>query len=90
MDSNVVLSKKLGAETNTEKEHMKHIPYLSTVGSLMYLSMATWPDITFAVGHLRKYMSNPGQAHWTAAQRVICHLNGTWDIKLVLGGKKPV
>jgi len=69
---------------------MKQIPYLSAVGSLMYVSMATRPDITYAVSHLGKYSANPGQAHWTAAQRVICYLNGTCEQRLTLGGKQPV
>src|SRR5882724_5708604 len=69
---------------------MENIPYLSTVSSLMYTSMATCPDITYAVSHLGKYSANPSQAHCMAAQCVICYLNGTHDQRPVLGGKQPI
>jgi len=65
------------------------IPYLNSVRSLMYVSMAC-PEITNAVSHLEKYSVNPGQAHWMAAQCVICYLNGTHDQQLVLGGRQPI
>ena len=69
---------------------MEKIPYLSAVGSLMYASIATCPDITYAISHLGKYSANPGQAHWMAAQHVICYLNGTRERWLILGGKQPI
>ena len=36
--------------TDEEKAYMASIPYLSAVGSLMYLAVGTRPDISFAVG----------------------------------------
>ena len=71
-------------------EHMGKIPYLALVGSLMYTSMGTHPDITYAVGNLGKYSVNPGKAHWTAAQQVLRYLNGAQDLGLVLGGQQPI
>ena len=69
---------------------MMGIPYLAAIGSLMYASMGTRPDITFAVQHLSQFSSNPGMAHWTAAQRVIRYLNTTKVAKLTLGGRQPI
>src|SRR5882724_3908337 len=66
---------------------MKNIPYLHAIGSLMYTSIATWTDITYAMG---KYSVNPGQAHWTAAQHAIHYLPPTCDQNLILGGKQPI
>ena len=43
---------------------MKSVPYLSAVGSLMYLAVGTCPDIAFAVGALSRFNANPGRAHW--------------------------
>ena len=68
MDMSVILSKKLSPVCAEEQKRMKQIPYLSAVGSLMYASMATCPDITYAMSHLGKYSANHGQAHWMAAQ----------------------
>jgi len=56
----------------------------------MYACMTTHLDLTYAVSHLGKYSANPGQAHWTAAQQVICYLNGTHTQKLILGGRQPI
>ena len=43
---------------------MKNVRYSSTVGSLMYAQVCTWPDIAFVVGVLGRFMSNPGLIHY--------------------------
>jgi hypothetical protein len=68
--------------TAEDKEIMSQFPYKSLIGSLIYLSIATRPDISFAVGVLSRYASNPGKAHWNAAINVIRYLKGTQDIGL--------
>jgi len=75
----VVLSRKLSPVTEKEQDQMNWVPYLSLsmVGSLMYASMATCPEITYTVSHMGKYSENTSQAHWTVAQCVIHYLNGT-------------
>ncbi|RDX61241.1 hypothetical protein CR513_60547, partial [Mucuna pruriens] len=42
-------------------EHMKNIPYASSVGSLMYAQVCTILDITYVVGVLGRYKSNLGE-----------------------------
>ena len=51
------------AKNDFEHEHMKNIPYASTVGSLMYAQVCTKPNIAFVVGVLGRYQSNPGLDH---------------------------
>ena len=58
---------------------MDNIPYASLVGSLMYAQTCTRPDISFAVGMLGRYQSNPGLFHWRAAKKVLRYLQGTKD-----------
>jgi len=53
MDMSIVLSISLSPVSEKERHH--NIPYLSAIGSLMYASMATYLDITYAVSHLGKY-----------------------------------
>ena len=48
------------SKNDLEREQMKNIPYASIVGSLMYAQTCTRPDISFAVGMLGRYQSNPG------------------------------
>ncbi|XP_074283854.1 secreted RxLR effector protein 161-like [Silene latifolia] len=50
---------------------MEKIPYASVVGSLNYVQTCTRPDISFAVGMLGRYQSNPGMDHWKAAKKVL-------------------
>ena len=37
--------------------------YAEAVGTLMYIAIATRPDIAYAVGVLSRFSSNPGVAH---------------------------
>ncbi|PPR03037.1 hypothetical protein CVT24_012297 [Panaeolus cyanescens] len=60
--------------------------YREIIGSLMYLSVMTRPDITYAVSTLSQYLETPHTTHLIAAKRVIRYLKGTKALRLVLGG----
>lgn len=51
--------------------------YQSAVGTLLYLSSATRPDITYAVGNVAKFCSKPTKQHWIAVKRILRYLKGT-------------
>lgn len=57
--------------------------YQSAVGGLLYLSVATRPDITYAVSNVAKFSSNPTSKHWTAVKRIMRYLKGTTDLGIV-------
>ena len=61
---------------------MKAIPYAAALGSMMYAQVCTRPDISFAMGLLGRYQSNPGMEHWKALKKVMRYLQGTKDFKL--------
>ena len=56
--------------------------YSQIIGSLMYVASATRPDISFAVSKLSRYMSNLGDDHWHALERVLCYLKGTMSYEI--------
>ena len=62
--------------------------YSSIIGSLMYLSVCTRPDISQAVGVLARYMAQPTTMHWQAAKGVLRYLAGTADYGITFGGTK--
>ena len=66
---------------------MSRVPYASAVGSLMYAMVCTRPDIAHVVGVLSRFMSNPGEEHWTAVKRVFRYLRGTSDYGLCYQGR---
>ena len=51
--------------------------YSQIIGSLIYLASAKRPDISFAVSKLSQFMSNLGDNHWRALERVLRYLKGT-------------
>jgi hypothetical protein len=57
-------------------------PYVSAVGTLMYLAIATRPDIAHAIGVLCRFMSKLGPAHWKAAKHLFRYLRGSVDYRL--------
>jgi len=75
------VSVKLVKCDNTSK-NVDQVLYQSMVGSLLYIAMATRPDIAHAVGVVSKFNSNPTQAHLTAVKRIMRYLKGTTDIGL--------
>src|SRR5882762_419074 len=85
MGTNVRLSSDQRPKTTKEIVAMQNIPYCQAVGSLMYASLGTQPDITFAVTRLSKFLQNPGPAHWEAVHNILHYLKGTQDHWLVFG-----
>lgn len=82
MDPGTQLSREQCPSTDEETSEMKKIPYMNAVGALMYLAIASRPDIAFAVGKLARFNSNPGQIHWKAVKHLFRYLKGTIDLKL--------
>ena len=58
-------------------EYVEEKHYQSMVGSLLYLSMRTCPDITFAVSRAARFCSKPTTQHLTAVKRVLRYLRGS-------------
>ena len=64
-------------KTTEDEEALEQQSYQSLVGSLMYLSICTRPDLAYAVNTLARFSSKPNASHWTAAKRVLRYLRGT-------------
>jgi hypothetical protein len=72
------LPSKADCPTDPEQiAHMRKIPYREAIGGLMYLAVATRPDISFAVSILSRFLDRPGILHWEAVKRIMRYLIGT-------------
>jgi hypothetical protein len=72
-----------------EREEMSTIPYREAVGSIMYLAIATRPDLCYPVQMLSRALSNPGRAHWNAVKHVLRYIKGTLDYGITYDGNCP-
>ena len=85
IDPNAQISKVQSPADEKQHGDMRNVPYCEAMGSLMYATIGTRPDITFAVTLLSQYLKNPGHTHWEQAKRVIRYLKGTRDHELTFG-----
>lgn len=78
---------KLPTLPSDGEERIENNRYLSAIGSLDYLSVATRPDITYAVNYLARFSSTPCCQHWDAIEHLMRYLNTTGTKQLIL---KPI
>src|SRR5258708_23629621 len=52
----------------------------------MYVMLGTHPDIGFVITKLSQYLSNPGEEHWIAINRLLRYLNATKNYRLIYNG----
>jgi hypothetical protein len=80
MDPSAKLSKDNNPRTTADIGKMKNKPYHEAVGSLMYVSTGTQPNITYTVSQVCRFGQTPGFAYWEAVRRIFCYLKGTKDL----------
>ena len=73
----------MSPDTLEGQSEMKAIPYHELIGKLLYLAIATCPDIAYVVGVLCRFVENPGPPHWHTTKQVLRYLRGTTNMKLV-------
>ena len=48
-------------------------------------AVATWADVSYTVGLLGRFASNPSAGHWDGTKRLLQYLRGTTEKELCLG-----
>ena len=61
---------------------MKNVPHASTIISLIYTQVCMHLDITYVVGVLERYLSDPSQKHWVVVKRIMRYLQVTKNYML--------
>ena len=74
-------SKPVKTNEDSESNDIEQFP--SAVGSLLYLSTMTRPDITYAVSNVAQFCANPPKEHWIAVKRIMLYLVGTMCLGLL-------
>lgn len=74
------MESKLQIDPN--EEILTGIPYRELIGSLMYLSLGSRPDIAYAVSYLSQFLDKPTASAWKAGKRILKYLRETKDLKL--------
>jgi hypothetical protein len=67
----------MSPKTPEERGEMIGVPYREAVGTLLWLSLGTRPDICFAVSQVAKYNDCYGKEHWKAVKKIFRYLKKT-------------
>ncbi|CAA0811482.1 Uncharacterized mitochondrial protein AtMg00810, partial [Striga hermonthica] len=71
----------LNLEAN-KGQPVAQLEYSRIIGSLMYLTNCTQPDLAYPVNNLSRFTSNPNHEHWNALKRVLKYLKYTLEYGL--------
>lgn len=81
-DPNVILSKSMSPTTVKERAEVSKLPYREAVGTLLWLSLGTRPDISYKGFLVAKYNDCYGMEHWKAVKRIFRNIKGTLNLGL--------
>lgn len=71
------------------KKSLDH-PYREIVGSLMYIMLATRPDLCFPISYLSRFQDKWDETHWNILKYLLRYLKGSKDVSLIYNRKQTV
>ena len=80
------LSKTMHPTTSEKVQRMNRIPYISIIGSLMYVMLCTRLNIALVVSVTSRYQSNPSEEHLIAMKNIFKYLRRTKNLFLIFRG----
>ncbi|KAJ2913904.1 hypothetical protein MD484_g6523, partial [Candolleomyces efflorescens] len=90
MDKQINLDdpRHLGKSINEGELYSKpRFTFAVGTGTLMWLALATRPDIAFSLAKIAQYAADPKTQHWNALKRIFRYLKATKDLALTWGGE---
>jgi len=81
-----MVEKNCAWSTSDELDDEAATFYRNIVGALLFLSLASRPDIEYAVIRMTQHMKKPNAQAMQAAKRCLRYLKGTTDVGLVYSG----
>ena len=76
------------AETDLEREKASRLPYLQLIGSLLYLSTMTRPDIAYHMSILCSLMHAPTKEAYEAALDLLMYIHTTSHLHISFTGSR--
>lgn len=77
------MEKNVVALLRAESKPSKYVPYGESIGSLLYSTTCTRPDISYSVGTLAQFFEAHRMTHWAKVKPVFRYIKGTEDTSLV-------
>ncbi|KAK3908903.1 Retrovirus-related Pol polyprotein from transposon TNT 1-94 [Frankliniella fusca] len=74
------ITKQKKDHPSPRRQNPQNYPYRQIVGSLLYLSNKTRPDLSFSVNHASRYVSNPTAEDIIKIKRILRYLKATVDL----------
>lgn len=74
---------EVGLKLNKSDKSPTEKPYRELVGSLMYLTMGSRPDLGFPVNYFSRFQEGASENHWNHLKRVVRYLKGSRELKLI-------
>ncbi|KAJ1262218.1 hypothetical protein BS78_09G090000 [Paspalum vaginatum] len=81
------LQEKPKLSRNSTAEKVDATLYRSLIGGLRYLTH-TWPDISFAVGYVSRFMEDPHKDHMAAVKHLLRYIAGSCELGLAYPRRK--
>jgi hypothetical protein len=72
--------------TDSEFAEAKHRPYPQIVGSILYASTISRPDLSQPASVLSRFIGKWNETHYQAAKHLLRYVRGTTDLSLVFNG----
>jgi len=73
-------------KSSEDISEMTNIPYQEAFGTIMWLQVATRPDLLYAVQVLSRFAHNPAKSHWNALKYVMFYIKGTLNYEITYEG----
>ncbi|XP_055905293.1 uncharacterized protein LOC129940820 [Eupeodes corollae] len=82
LDNNQKLITETHQPSKHEIDYMKTVPYQEAIGSILYATQVSRPDLFFAVGAFSRFNNNSSKSYWIAVKRLFRYIKGTIIYKL--------
>lgn len=82
LDPSIKYHKVDDQEWEKIKENTKDIPYRQAIGSLLYLTGGTRPDVAYSSTYMSQFNEKHSDEHWKGVKHILRYLKGTQYRKL--------